>query len=152
MNTVVIDGREYVLVPKDELEIIPPAPVAPVQESTSPLEDFLGYVDDGLATPEEKQSAIQVHTDPNLYSQEPQAYVTETLPVVPPAQPKRYEYREKYLNHEITASDVFALPSYKFGVIKNYVDVPMIEADKKRPKDKQLFYGEGQSVEGASDY
>lgn len=148
MNTVIIDGKEYVLIPREQLQEKPPQ-TPPSEPVESVLADFFGgeVVDDGLATHKEKQSAIQVITQPPTQDQ-----VVDVIPGVRPATPQRYAYREKFVRHELTPGDIFAPNTYMFGVVKNYKDVEMIESDKMRPPNKQLFYGEGLSVEGSGTY
>ena len=97
MQTVVIDGKEYVLVPKEAVQpsTIPPVvstpqnigvpsvPQAP-ETAISPLDDFLsvsdlkGGVDDGLATQQEKETLIRVVEPPKT-----QDVVVSVIPNVP---------------------------------------------------------------------
>ena len=149
MKTIVIDGKEYVLVPKDELEPVIDDTLTTQDATRSPLDDFDDQsvvlppakpIDDGLATQDEKKKSIRVVT---------QDEIVETLPVAPPAQPKKYDYRERYLKKELMPSDVLTFSRIDQSLLKANPEDPMIKADANRPKENQLFYGPGVQIDGA---
>lgn len=153
MQTVILDGIEYVLVPKEQLQptiaggVGSQPPQNQASQTTqdaprSPLEDFVDqsvvstptkHVDDGLATQDEKKNAIRV---------------VEQSPSVPKAQPKVYTYREKYLKKELTPADIYVFPKFDAKTLAGNPEDPMIKADAQKPKDQQLFYGPGAQYEG----
>jgi hypothetical protein len=150
MQTITLDGIEYVLVPKETLQptiaggVGSQPPVATQDAPRSPLEDFIGesvapttqpHVDDGLATQDEKEIAIRVVTP-------------EQTVDVPKAQPKVYDYREKFLKKELMPSDVYATPKYDAKTLAGNPEDPMIKADAQKPASMRLFYGPGAQYEG----
>ncbi len=156
MQTITIDGKEYVLVPKEQLQPVEqPAPSGtetPQDAEISPLNDFMmdapiapteTHPDDGLATQDEKTQSIRVTQVPET----PQETVVSSLPSVPAAQPKKYLYRERFVNKELTAADVVAMPTYHRELLASNPEDPMIQADKRKPKELRLFYGPGTEQE-----
>jgi len=150
MKTIVIDGQEYVLVPKEQLQPVEtPQTVNNARETaqeafhggSSLLDDFTDTttvskpVDDGLATAKEKDEAIRVV--------EPVA--TQN---VRQAVPRPYAYRQKFIKKELTPADVLARPTYHGELLKGNPEDPMIKADAQKPKEMQLFYGPGTQYEG----
>lgn len=147
MQTVTIDGQEYVLVPKEDLQ--PAQTVGNARESSqdafhggsSILEDFRPVqpvskpVDDGLATQKEKEQAIRIVED------------TQSLNV-PKAHPRPYSYRQKFVKKELTPADVYALPQFHGELLTGNPEDPMIKSDAQKPKNMQLFYGPGTQYEG----
>lgn len=158
MKTIVLDGVEYALVPKEQLQPVnqPPTPAEISQETTqdSPggiLSDFVDSapvapieppVDDGLATHEEKQELIQVHIP-----HEEQTIVSQPV-AAPKAQPRPYAYRQKFLDRDLSPADVMTFPRISRQIIDANPEDPMIKADSKLRKEDQLFYGPGTQVEG----
>lgn len=154
MQTITIDGKEYVLVPKEQLQPVE-QPVVERTETTqdadsSVLNDFMvdapiapteTHPDDGLATQKEKEKNIRVIEIPQ------QETVVSSLPSVPAAQPKKYEYFERFKNHELTAADIMTFPRIGRDLLANNPEDPLIKADAKRPKSQQLFYGPGNEPE-----
>jgi hypothetical protein len=136
MKTIVLDGVEYVLTPKDQSPpvVSNPSPNSP----SSPLADFLGQdgesprpqVDDGLATPQEKQEAIKI-------------VVPGKVSGIPKAKPQESPYWKKFKSRTLTPYDVTAIPTRDPRFLSNNPEDPMIRADASRPKEKQLFYGPG---------
>jgi len=152
MKIVVLDGVEYVLIPKSEL--LPDQPIedtlqppdAP-ERGSSPLDDFLPHpptkssIDDGLATQDEKENAITIQTPEQIV-------VAPKIPNVPKATPQKSSYREKYVKKELTPADVMTFPRYGRSHFTDNPEDPMIKTDANRPKGKQLFYGPGIESEG----
>jgi hypothetical protein len=144
MQTIIIDGKEYVLVPKEQLQPVPtPTPEVVPDSASTPLQDFLGgggtstpplVVDDGLATSEEKKEAIRVVTPSQTVN-------------VPKAQPKTSPYREKFLKKELGPEDVASPPKFHREMLTNNPEDPMIKADAQRPASQRLFYGPGAEFE-----
>jgi len=140
MQTITIDGKEYVLIPREQLQPVP-------EPAQSVLADFVElsdtYVDDGLSSHKDKQAAIQVVEQTNI---------VDEAPTVKKADGKEYEYRTRFLNHELIPSDVFSVNRGVMNAVKRYKDVGSIEADKSRPPEHQMFYGEGLTSEGSGMY
>lgn len=162
MNTIVIDGKEYVLIPKEQLQPVETPPVATTPPNASPdnttsvLEDFMGgggtstppiHPDDGLATNKEKQEAIKiVLPSPNQTEiVDPSKMVT-----VPKATPKPSGYRERFINHTLDPNDVSVPLKFSRELLAGNPEDPMIKADSQRPKGDQLFYGPGIQYAGYS--
>jgi len=153
MRTIVIDGKEYVLVPSEQLREVPPEPLqetAP-DNAQSVLEDFIdpsgmdtqsAPVDDGLATLEEKKQAIHI-TDQG----ETQDVVAAPLQA-PKAQPKPYSYRERFLKKKLMPSDIMTFSRIDQDFLDSNPEDPMIKADARLPKSKRLFYGPSTEQEG----
>lgn len=144
MQKIIIDGKEFVLVPSEQLKEVTPEPLkntAP-DPTQSVLEDFLApdapmHPDDGLATEEEKQEAIKV----TVQSDNPQDIVTGGITAVPKATPRPYSYRERFLKKQILPSDVMTFSRVDQDFLDSNPEDPWIKADAKLPKHKRLFYG-----------
>lgn len=147
MQIVILDGIEYVLVPKEQLQPTIAGGIGsqPLQDAPrSSLEDFVDqsivssptlHVDDGLATQDEKENAIRVVTP-------------QQISTIPKAQSKVYEYRDKFLKKELTPADIHTFPKYDAKTLAGNPEDPMIKADALRPPDQRLFYGPGAQYEG----
>lgn len=133
MQTIVLDGKEYVLVPAEQLQEVPPKP----QESAliDFLQDNVPLIDDGLATEKEKQTSIRVLEGNNL-----QEIVTNSI-TAPKAHPKPYLYRERYLRKELLPSDIMTFSRMNQSFLDSNPEDPMIKADAKKPRSRQVFYG-----------
>ena len=156
MQTVVIDGKEYVLVPKEQLQPVE-TPVNNGTETTqdepgSPLDDFLDTspvstpqkpFDDGLATNAEKQNSIRVVVP----QENPQDTTVSVLPDVPKATPRPYAYRERFIKQELMPADITAQPTFHRELLAGNPEDPMIKADQNKPRELQLFYGPGTQQE-----
>ena len=147
MQTIILDGKEYALIPKEQLREIP-QPIKNIQDSStkSILDEFLEesnveiarpLVDDGLMDNKEKRNAIKVIDNPQ------DLVVRQEIIYAPPAKPKPYEYRERYLKKELLASDIMTFSRISSATISGNPEDPMIKADEKKPKSMRLFYGPG---------
>ena len=148
MQTITLDGVEYVLVPKEQLQPVDQPSIEATQQAPdapqSVLNDFVDQsvvpptskpVDDGLATQSEKENAIRVV--------EPTATQNVRQAVSRP-----YAYRQKFIKKELTPADVLARPTYHGELLKGNPEDPMIKSDAQKPKEMQLFYGPGTQYEG----
>lgn len=148
MQTIILDGKEYVLVPREQLREVPqPAQTTPPQPPQTSLDDFLvdngteivpPPVDDGLADNKEKQGAIRVVE---------QEVITAQPLSAPPARSRPYEYRQRFLRKEVLPSDIMTFSRLSQSMIDANPEDPFIKADAKKPKSKQLFYGPGSEQE-----
>ena len=147
MQKIVLDGKEYVLVPSEQLKEIPQPPKNIEDSSTkSILADFLeessveiarSPVDDGLMDNKEKGNAIRVVDNPQ------DLVVRQEIIYAPPAKPKPYAYRERFLKKELLASDIMTFSRLSSTLIAGNPEDPMIKADARKPKEMRLFYGPG---------
>lgn len=131
MKTVVIDGIEYQLVPvpKQDEQNDDQHQNTTGNDAGSILADFLGENDTGVQ---------QLVSEPST-GNEAQIRIVNATGGVQAAQPKEYEYRKKFLNRELTPSDVVGKTGIPQKAVKNFKDVPEIESDK----GGKLFYGPG---------
>lgn len=153
MQTITIDGKEYVLVPKEQLREVPKPPenIEP-DPPQSVLSDFLGEsgmdtplppVDDGLQDNKEKQEAIKI----TIQDDNPQDIVTRGV-TAPKAQPRPYLYRERFLKKELLPTDIMTFSRMSTTLLEGNPEDPFIKADAKKPKSQRLFYGPGSEQEG----
>ena len=132
MKTTVIDGVEYQLVPvqkQDDTTDDQPKN-SPSDDAGSILADFVG--ESGVVSHESAE-------EPSTASSEQIRIVDTTVGQVQQAQPKEYEYRKKFLNRELTPQDVVGRTGIPPQAVKQFKDVPEIEADR----GGKHFYGPG---------
>ena len=145
MQTIVIEGKEFVLIPKEDLQPVNPQPVQNIQPEPKEaiLNDFLPEDSTPtisrpkpleIATIEERQEAIRVVD-------------ATTLQNVPKATAKESDYRKRFLEKELTANDVRIFKRPNHGLIKNFSEIPEIaELDSGNTPSKSTgpsFYGPG---------
>lgn len=145
MQTITIDGKEYVLVPKEDLQPINPqrSISTSLEPQESLLNDFIPESSTSLpfkskpleiATIEEQREAIRVVDATNINE-------------VPKASPKEYEYRKRFVEKNLTTQDIRNLSRPNSGLIRNFSEIPEIKAlDAGRTPSTSTgpsFYGPG---------
>lgn len=161
MKTIVLDGIEYVLIPRDQLSALfgestptlskpEPAPAKspepePPAAEPSALTDFMGVEDSTIRVIKSHPSPMTTVTEPDIRIVDPT--LTER---VEEAQPKPYSYRDRFLKKQLLPNDVMGFPGFNPNDIHKFQDLPEFEMDAKRPASKQLFYGAGIEIDNPS--
>lgn len=145
MQVITIDGKEYVLVPKEDLQPVNPEPRPNTQPKPQEevLNDFLPVESPAIttqiilheiATIEERKEAIRIVDATSISN-------------IPSATPKKSEYREKFLTHDLSPNDIRTFSRPNFGVIKQFNEIPEIaNLDTGAAPSKSTgpsFYGPG---------
>ena len=150
MQTILIDGKEFVLVPKEDLQ-----PVIQVKETIQPetpgdiLNDFLPAETTPssslpkpleIATIEEATESVRIVDATSLIN-------------IPQAASKEYEYRKKFLTKTLTPHDVKTYrPNY--ALVKDFTEIPEIAALDSGNAPSQStgpsFYGPGPQFDTVS--
>ena len=137
VKTIVLDGVEYLLIPLDEVKKDENPVPEPSQDAF--LEDFLGTELSPYHLPSEETSNQQ---ETSNFDTVKLVDATENIDA-PKAVPQEYEYRKRYLKHQLRVSDITAqkIPPH----FENYEDIPEIEANMVRniKTAKAGFYGPG---------
>ena len=138
LQTKVIDGIEYVLVPKTLVSDQPP-PQPQAQARTIGLEGFLPaetVVDTSSGPVIEKEEEKPLTVDPSF------------LVGIAKAEGKPSAYREKFLTHSLMPGDVMTFPTVGHS-LKQFEEIKEIRAadfGNRIPPGKWGFYGPG--IEG----
>lgn len=149
MDTVTLNGQKFVLVPEELWAYLTGANSASRSnlqpEPENVLNDFVGP----QATNEPfnhpfPQEATQVEKEESIVLVETASPVLD----VPLASGRPYDYRQKFLNQELTPADITGYPSQGVRMVKEFRDIDEIEKDRHLPAEEQNFYGPGLQLDG----
>lgn len=136
METIILNGKEYVLVPIEHYQAPLESPVPPQEATESFLEGFTG----GEVSLEPE---TRVNDNTNIPAPLIRVMTQDSMGEIVEASAKPSTYREKYLKRELTGGDVSQTAKPNPTIITQFKDLPEIEMDKRVSSDKQRFYGPG---------
>lgn len=127
---MIIDGIEYILVPKNEEKSHVNSEM-PENTSNSPILEFLGQ---SSIDPDSNKEEKEIGTQVKIIEENNNRSVIKAVG-------KKSEYRERFKKKKLLPTDIAVLRP-KIDIDK-FRDLDIIELDSKRSSKSQMFYGPG---------
>lgn len=153
-QTIVLNGIEYILIPKANANEIKQQKTTSQKVDDTPIEedilaDFLGDAPTNTVPSVEEKNVQE--EKPIMQTEENVMIVDATKTDFPMAPSRKYDYRERFVRHELTPADVVNQNRFNPRLVRDFKEtddlIRRLDGGKDPDKISYGFYGPGIEVD-----
>lgn len=153
-QTIVLNGIEYILIPKANVNEIKQQETTSQRVADTPIEEDIlsDFLDNSpvntISSPKEQ---VAQEDKPTMPTEENVMIVDATKTDFPMAPSRKYDYRERFVRHELTPADVVNQNRFNPRLVRDFKEtddlIRRLDGGKDPDKISYGFYGPGIEVD-----